>query len=647
MFRTIVFSFILLSSLSVFSQLNIKHFLGTGRYAIFKQEYTEAIDRFSKVIEVKPEYAEAYFLRGIAKYSLGDYLGAREDYTAAIRINPFYAQAYHYRGLTKEQLNDFNDALSDFEQSLQINPTESMVYIHRGLTYLMNDKYTEARNDFNEALRIDPNQPDAYMNRAITYLELADTAKAVADLNKSIRLNPFDAEAFRRRGLVSYFKKAYTQAIDDYNMALRLDPKNSLVIYQRALAQYKDGNYDEAIADYNAVITLDPENALALYNRALLKTEMGQHSEAIADYDMVSELNPDNVLVYYNRAGVKIEIGDYKGALKDYDKAIDIFPDFATAYINRSVVKNKLGQDKEAYFDRQRAETIITDYKKAHNDTTYQAFKDTSLNLSQLVDFNSEFNNDFSRSNLRNKNVQITLKNNYIIIPVDKSINPENVTFIAGLFDAGRHARTEWKWIPDLWKSDTLAFIVLPKAIDSLYSAASEFDTYSFAVYQSIKNNFYKALQSLDREESGWEAHFVSGTIKAQMEEYLQSMNDYPTEIRINSDGQPIGNTTPSANKTDFTNAIEDLSRSIELNNQFSLAYYNRGNLHCQQRDFKQGIEDYTQAIKIDELPEAYYNRGLTLIYLKETEKGCLDVSRAGELGLQESYNVIKRYCKE
>ena len=44
---------------------------------------------------------------------------------------------------------------------------------------------------------------------------------------------------------------------------------------------------------------------------------------------------------------------------------------------------------------------------------------------------------------------------------------------------------------------------------------------------------------------------------------------------------------------------------------------------------------------------DAYFNRGLVLIYLHDEEKGCIDLSRAGELGVAESYNVISRYCSD
>ena len=42
---------------------------------------------------------------------------------------------------------------------------------------------------------------------------------------------------------------------------------------------------------------------------------------------------------------------------------------------------------------------------------------------------------------------------------------------------------------------------------------------------------------------------------------------------------------------------------------------------------------------------EAYYNRGLVLIYLQDKGKGCIDLSVAGELGMEDAYAVIKKYC--
>jgi hypothetical protein len=57
-------------------------------------------------------------------------------------------------------------------------------------------------------------------------------------------------------------------------------------------------------------------------------------------------------------------------------------------------------------------------------------------------------------------------------------------------------------------------------------------------------------------------------------------------------------------------------------------------------------MADLNKAIEIEpEFAEAYYNRGLTKIYLDDLDGAAVDLSRAGELGLTSAYNVIKRYC--
>ena len=41
----------------------------------------------------------------------------------------------------------------------------------------------------------------------------------------------------------------------------------------------------------------------------------------------------------------------------------------------------------------------------------------------------------------------------------------------------------------------------------------------------------------------------------------------------------------------------------------------------------------------------AYWRRGTAKIRLGLKESGCLDFSKAGELGEQEAYNEINKYC--
>ncbi|HCS87599.1 MAG TPA: hypothetical protein DIW30_04055 [Bacteroidales bacterium] len=97
--------------------------------------------------------------------------------------------------------------------------------------------------------------------------------------------------------------------------------------------------------------------------------------------------------------------------------------------------------------------------------------------------------------------------------------------------------------------------------------------------------------------------------------------------------------------KLDYELIMRDLDQVILLLPDFSFAYYNKANLLCLQKDFRSAIEYYTSAISIDpDFAEAYFNRGLTRIFVDEVESGLADLSKAGELGIYQAYNLITRF---
>ena len=89
---------------------------------------------------------------------------------------------------------------------------------------------------------------------------------------------------------------------------------------------------------------------------------------------------------------------------------------------------------------------------------------------------------------------------------------------------------------------------------------------------------------------------------------------------------------------------MHDYERVLALDPNFIFAYFNRGNIHCMQRDYRGAIIDYTKAIEINsEFADAWFNRGITQIYLGDRENGLSDLRMAGQLGIYKAYNIIKR----
>jgi tetratricopeptide (TPR) repeat protein len=97
----------------------------------------------------------------------------------------------------------------------------------------------------------------------------------------------------------------------------------------------------------------------------------------------------------------------------------------------------------------------------------------------------------------------------------------------------------------------------------------------------------------------------------------------------------------------DYDLVIADYQKSLSLSPEFLFSGFNLANTYLKTREYRKAILVYDQVIKLEPIfAEAYYNRGLTYIYLKESENGCMDMSVSGELGLQSAYTVIARFCE-
>jgi len=71
-----------------------------------------------------------------------------------------------------------------------------------------------------------------------------------------------------------------------------------------------------------------------------------------------------------------------------------------------------------------------------------------------------------------------------------------------------------------------------------------------------------------------------------------------------------------------------------------------RGLAKAKLGDYKGAISDYNKAIELNpKLADAYYDRGVVKLLLGQKDSGCLDLYKAGELGFDKAYEVIKEYC--
>ena len=77
------------------------------------------------------------------------------------------------------------------------------------------------------------------------------------------------------------------------------------------------------------------------------------------------------------------------------------------------------------------------------------------------------------------------------------------------------------------------------------------------------------------------------------------------------------------------------------------MAYSNRGVAKRDLRNYTGAIQDHNKAIELNPAyADAYVNRGIAKYVLGDKDGGCLDWSKSGELGDGDVYELIRKYCQ-
>jgi tetratricopeptide (TPR) repeat protein len=102
--------------------------------------YRGTATEISRIIAEHPDNAEAYYDRGNARSSCGDYEGAIGDFTMALKIGLRFREAitaYGNRGMARVKSGDMGGAIEDFSEIIERKPNNkrlmSAAYKNRAL----------------------------------------------------------------------------------------------------------------------------------------------------------------------------------------------------------------------------------------------------------------------------------------------------------------------------------------------------------------------------------------------------------------------------------------------------------------------------------------------------------------------------------
>ncbi|XP_026076788.1 small glutamine-rich tetratricopeptide repeat-containing protein alpha-like isoform X1 [Carassius auratus] len=99
-----------------------EHLKTDGNDQMKVENYSAAVEFYSKAIQLNPQNAVYYCNRAAAYSKLGNYAGAVQDCERAIGIDPNYSKAYGRMGLALASLNKHSEAVSYYKKAMELDP---------------------------------------------------------------------------------------------------------------------------------------------------------------------------------------------------------------------------------------------------------------------------------------------------------------------------------------------------------------------------------------------------------------------------------------------------------------------------------------------------------------------------------------------
>lgn len=245
--------------------------LEKGNYMYQIGRYDAALNYYNKVIQLKPDYAEAYFGRGKVYDSQSYFDQALEDYNKAIELKPDYVDALDNRGrLYTNPLNPgyrstIEKGIQDFNKAIEIDPTKADSYYMRGGAYFFSlaDK-ENALDDVNKAIQYNPKLKEAYNLRANIYS--VNTLKLIEE---KIKENASDTNL--RNWLPDSLKIELQKSKEDVNKAIEIDPSYATPYYTRGAIEICFGEYEKAVKDFDTALGLNLNPVVEKYAETFLE----------------------------------------------------------------------------------------------------------------------------------------------------------------------------------------------------------------------------------------------------------------------------------------------------------------------------------------------------------------------------------------
>ncbi|MDB9485804.1 tetratricopeptide repeat protein [Dolichospermum circinale CS-537/01] len=412
----------------------------------------------------------------------------------------------------------------------------------------------------------------------------------------------------------------YAEAIKAVNKAISKKPDFYQAWYFKGVIFFSEKKDTEAITAFDKALEINPDFAQAWKLRGRVLGLLDKHPEALTSFNQAIALSPNQFDLYYWRGLSLAQLKRFPESIEAYNQAIKFYPDFQHSYLSRGW----------SYVNLQKYQQAIDDFTQVIQLDPKNADYYHSRGLAySLLNKRQQAIDDLTQAiQLDPKNAQYYSHRGYAYYPLKKyqqaitdftkaiQLDPKNAQYYNARGLVYGSLEDYKKAIEDI----TEAIRLDPK--DFSYYASRGIAYSGLKDYKQAISDLTEAIR-LDPKNA---PYTVQGLRYSEFKDNEIMISSYNKSISIVYAARGDSH----RNLKNYKQAIDDYTQAIKIDTKNPTYYRDRGVAYGKLKNYKQAIDDYTQAIKIDDKNAIYYvGRGLAYFQLKDYKQAINDYSQA------------------
>lgn len=323
-------------------------YLGMARLSLRGKDRKTAGNWIARALEIAPDFAGAWSVKGDLARTEGDVEQAELAYTQAINYSAKKLELYYKRAVVRISMGNYKGAELDVAEIRRINPKSPSADYAQGLMLFNKETYPAARESFQQVVALADHYMPAVYYLGVTNYILGDMESAYHYLLQYANFNHDYVPAQQMLAMVEIQNKNYEAARRRITPLLVLLPDDLLTLRLMSKIAIAQGDSAEAIEYLKKEIEQRPESASGYARIGMAMLMEGEDEEAALQLQKAIELDDDSKLIEFMLILHLLSQEKTSEALAAANKYVLKYPDSAMGLNLLGLLQLKDGQRQQA-----------------------------------------------------------------------------------------------------------------------------------------------------------------------------------------------------------------------------------------------------------------------------------------------------------